>query len=192
MLVKIYKLQYAVYAKEKSVESQKKWQTNSNLSETKGGNLGELLYEIILEYQSHKGIMYPNYISFNNSFESLQPPLFYPIDVDINNTNRIRLTFNRNPLLKYAMKKRNYRLWYNHIKLKIDSIEVKKNIVLLYLKKEIVIDSKQSQLSSKFVHENLMIEFKNIYDIYGNELNKHGYVSYNQYRVFCSRNQNKR
>ena len=31
--------------------------------------LGKLLYEIIVEYQLYKGIMYPNYISFNNSFE---------------------------------------------------------------------------------------------------------------------------
>ena len=188
---KIYKMQYAVYDKRKSLEAQKKLQTNSNLSKTMEKNIGKLVYEIIVEYQSHKGIMYPNYISFNNSFEILQPPKFFPIDAEINYTegstltlNSIELTFNNTPLLKDAMKKRNYRLGYKDLKLKIDSIKVKKNIVLLYLNKKIVFNPKRMQSSSKFVYEDATIKVQNIKDIYGNVLHQQEYASYNQFREF--------
>lgn len=198
---KIYKMQYAVHDRRKSAVSQKKLQTNSNLSKTKEKNLGKLLYEIIVEYQSHKGIMYPNYISFNNSFEALQPPKFLLIDTEINYTSRpnptlnsfeltfdhtpiLKLTFNNTPLLKSALKKRNYRLWYKDIKLKIDSIKVKKYIVLLYLNKEMVYNPKKMQSSSKFASEDVILKVKNIKDIYGNVIHQQEYASYNQYREF--------
>ena len=188
---KIYKIQYAVYDKKKSVGSRKKLQTDSNLSKTKDKNLEKLLYDITLEYQLHKGIMYPNYISFKNSFESLQPPKFFPLDAKINYTNRNKLTynsielaFNNTPLLKDAMKKGNYKISYNDKKLKIDRIEVKNNIVLLYLNKEMVFDSIKMQSSSKSVYEDVMVKTKNIKDIYGNVMHQQEYGSYNQYREF--------
>jgi hypothetical protein len=190
---KIYKIQYAVYDKKKSVAPEKKWRRDSIPSKTKEKKFGKQLYEIMLEYQPDKGIMYPNYISFNNSFEVLQPPKFFPIDARINYVktfkltfNSVEITFNTTPLLKNAMKKSNYELRYKGIKLKIKSIEVKNNIALLHLNEEFVFDSKKMALpiKSKPVHEDFTIEIKKMKDIYGNIINQQGYVNYNQYREF--------
>jgi hypothetical protein len=177
---KIYKMQYAVYDKRKSATSQKK----ANLPKTKKNDLGKLLFEIILEYQSYQEMMYPKYISFNNSFESLQPAKFFPIDLEINDKKRLKLTFNNTPLLKDALKKRNYRVLYQGIKLKIDSIKVKKNIALLYLNKELVFKTTQMNSSNKFDGKNVMIKVKKIRDIYGNVVHLQDYKSYNQFREF--------
>ncbi|MCL5129991.1 carboxypeptidase-like regulatory domain-containing protein [Algibacter sp. L4_22] len=187
---KIYKMEYAVYNKRESGKSKKK-QSDSNVSEKKRKDLGKLLYEIILEYQSYNGIMYPNYISFNNSFESLQPPKFFTSDAKINYSidyiltfNSLELTFNNAPLLKKAMKKRNYALLYKDKKVKIDSIEVKKNVVFLYLNKQVILDYKQLQGSSQSVYDDIKIDIENLTDVNGNELHQRDYVSYNQYREF--------
>ncbi len=189
---KIYKMQYAVYDKSKSVKSQKKLPyQNSNRSKTKGKNLGKLLIEVIVEYQSHEEIMYPNYISFNNSFESLQPPKFFSIDAEVNYTkgpkltlNTIELRFNNMLMPKGAMKKSNYKLSYKDVKLNIERIKVNRKKVLLYLNKEKGFNDKQMKSSSKFSYEDAMIKVKNIKDIYGNVINQQKYESYNQFREF--------
>jgi len=184
---KIYKMQYAVYDKRASLNSNKQ----QHLRLREDNNLGKLLFKIILEYQSHKGIMYPNYISFNNSFKSLQPPKFFSIDSKISYTkgpqltfNTFKLTLNKAPLLKDALKKRNYKLWYKDEKLNIDSIKIKQKTVLLYFDKEKIYNTKQTASSSKLVFKNLRIAIKNIRDNYGNLLNQQEYVNYNQYREF--------
>lgn len=175
---KIYRLQYTVYDQNKSELSPEHTEKNSNFSKIKKQSIGKLLYNIIVEYKSKNRIMYPNYISFNNSFEVLRPPKFFLIDAKIHytdhsklNFNSIELNFNNIPLLKSALKKKNYGLRYKDKKLKIDSIEVKKNIVILHLKK-------------KSIFEDINIEFKKIKDIYGNLINEKESQSYKQYREF--------
>ncbi|WP_160114622.1 carboxypeptidase-like regulatory domain-containing protein [Aquimarina sp. AU474] len=182
----IYKIEYAVYGKRKPRSYQKIIQPNSSSSRTKEKNLGELLYEIIIEYQSVKEIMYPNYISFNNSFEVQLPPKFIPVAVKINHERkRFELTFNNIPLLKDAIKKSNYRLWYQEVKLKIDSIAVKKNNVLLYPEnKKLVFAPKRIQSLSKISSKGVAIEVKNVRDISGNVVHEQESVSYNQFREF--------
>lgn len=175
---KIYRLQYAVYDEGKSKLSPENTEINSNFSKIKEQSIGKLLYRIIVEYKSQNGIMYPNYISFNNSFEVLRPPKFFLIDAKIHFKNQSKLTFNRIELnfnnillLKSALKKRNYGLRYKDKKLKIDSIEVKKNIVILHVKK-------------KSIFKDINIEFKKIKDIYGNLINEKESKIYKQYREF--------
>ncbi len=82
------------------------------------------------------------------------------------------------------MKKRNYRLLYKDIKLKIENIEVKNNTVLLYLNKEMVNDLMKMQSSNKFVNEDIMVKIKNIKDVHSNEIYHQEYASYNQFREF--------
>jgi hypothetical protein len=167
---KIYKLEYAVYDRRISKEK----------------NIKKLLYEIIVEYQSYKGTMYPNYISFNNSFEILQPPKFIPVAAKIDHIRkRFELVLNNTPLLKDAIKKSNYRLWYQGVKLKIDSIEVKKNRVLLYPKdKKSVFDLQRIESLRKISSKGVAIEIINVRDIYDNVVYKQESVTYNQYREF--------
>lgn len=175
---KIYKMQYAVYDKSKSVASRR----SSNLS--KGKDKGKLLFEIIVEYQLYNGMMYPNYISFNNSFESLQPAKFVPIYIAINSEKHLKLTFNNTPLQKDALKKRNYKLRYKNKKLKIDSIVIKDNSALLYLNKNKVFESGSTRASATFSSEDVRIKIKNIKDTTGNLIFAQEYMSYNQYREF--------
>lgn len=188
---KIYKMQYAVYDKRRPV-------IISDSIKIKEKNLGKLLYEIILEYQSIKGTMYPNYISFRNSFESLQPTKFFLVDAKINYTklfepasnsfqvtfNSFQVTFNNIPLLKNAVKKRNYKLSYEDLDIKIDSIKVKNKMATLYLNEELVLSSKIVQSPNKLIEKNIIIKVKNIKDIYGNMINEQGFRSYNQFREF--------
>jgi len=164
---KIYKMQYAVYDKSGPLESKKEQQTISKQSVKYDKNLGKLLYEIIVEYQLYNGIMYPNYISFNNSFISLKPIDFFPIDIEITKTNLIKLTFSQNPMQNYAMKKENYRMWYNYKQLKIDRIEISNNIVRLYLDKETLIEATQNDMIEEFDHNKFKISISNIYNFYG-------------------------
>ena len=87
-------------------------------------------------------------------------------------------------LLKDAIKKRNYKVWYKDIKLKIDSVEVKKNTALLYLNKKKVMNSSQMLSSGEFVDKNVIIKVKKIRDTYGNVIHLQKYMTYNQYREF--------
>jgi hypothetical protein len=188
---KIYKMQYAAYDKGKLAEQH-------NTSEIKEKDLGKLLYEIILEYQSNKGRMYLNYISFNNSFEVLQNPKFFPLEAKMNYSklfnpasnayelsfNDFEVTFNNIPLLKNAIRKNNYKLRYRDVKLKIKSITVKENKALLNLDEKLILSSRAMQASNKSIEEDITFKIKNIKDIYGNEVNKQEFTSYNQFREF--------
>jgi len=181
---KIYKMRYASYDKDAPIVSQKESETNAKPSAEKEKRLGKLIYEIIVEYSSHNGIMYPNYISFNNSFDSWQPAGFFPIDEELINSKQIKITFNKEPLEEYAIKKKNYRLLNGLEEMKIDSIDIDKNVVILHLKKEIVFESDQNQFSDPNNKIKPIIKYKNIKDVSGHLLDEFEYVSYNQFREF--------
>ncbi|SEK36943.1 CarboxypepD_reg-like domain-containing protein [Aquimarina amphilecti] len=179
---KIYKMEYAVYDREKSSIS---GEQSDNIEILKK-NQGKLLFEIIVEYRANNNLMYPNYISFNNTFEVLQPPKFKPIAAKINHEKkRFELIFNNTPFLKDAVKKSNYRLWYKEIKLRIDSIAVKKKAVHLYPEdKKAFFLPKMIQSFNKSSSKGVSIEVKNVKDIYGNIVYEQESVSYNQFREF--------
>jgi hypothetical protein len=181
---KIYKMQYGVYDKSSPLTPHNSTPADWKQLEKNEKKLGKLLYEVIVEYQLDEGIMYPNYISFNNSFICYQLPKFYATNLEITDSNHIKLTFSRNPAKKYAMKKGNYKFYYNYKLLKIDRIEVDKNIVLLYLNKENLLNATQNETAAKLDPKNLTRQLKNIFDIYGYEINKSIFLSYNQYREF--------
>jgi hypothetical protein len=175
---KIYKMQYAVF----------------DLSKAKGNDDEKLLYEIVVEYKPQQGTMYPNYISFNNVFEVLRPPLFFPVDAKIyydqdnfNGTsklsfNKMEIIFNNTPQTKGLLRKRNYDVWYKEEKLKIINVELNKDNVILYLDEELEVPS--WKLLQKSVEEDINLEIKNIKDIHGNLINDQEYATYNQFREF--------
>lgn len=182
----IYKLAYAVYDKRKAKRYRKKLHQDSNRSRIEEKKFGEPLYEIIVEYQYHEEKMYPSYVSFKNSFEILQPAKFIPVKAKINHDRkRFELIFNNTPLARDAVKKSNYNLWYQEVKLRIDSIAVKKNNVLLYPEnKKAVFNAKKIRLLRLTNSKGVAIEVKNVRDIYGNVVYEQAFVPYNQYREF--------
>ncbi len=194
---KIYKMQYAIYDKSGSVASQKEQQANSKQSDKKEKKLGKLLYEIIVEYQLHKGFMFPSYISFNNSFQSLQPPVIFPKKVELEDltpekedTTFIKLTYSLDPLQKKAIKKGKYRLWYNNELLKFNikgsnKIEISEiDIVEFYVSKNALLKLSPYKMSEKLDQKKPRRDFNKIYDIYSYELYIGPYRSLNQYREF--------
>ena len=183
---KIYKMEYAVFD---TTTPRKKADVPEALSQSiiKDDNKSNrLLYEIIVEYQSEDFRMYPNYISFNNSFDVLQPPKFEPIELIVDHgEKRFELIFNNEPIVKDASKKNNYKLWYHNEKLNLDSVSVKKNTVFLYPKdRMLVFNPKKIASHKKTDSTNVAIEVKNIEDIDGNMVNKQEASIYYQYREF--------
>jgi len=188
---KIYKMQYAVYDKSVRLESQKEQQTKSNKSDKKKKKLGKLLYEIIVEYQLYKGIMYPNYISFNNSFQSLKPPVFYPKRAELKDSsglmdpNVIKLTFSLDALQKKALKKKNYRLWFNNKLLNISKLIISEiDIVEFYLDKNTLLMYTPYKMTENMDQKKPKRQYDKICDESSYELYIGPYRSLNQYREF--------
>ncbi len=163
---RIYKMEYEVYSK--------------------GKNSGKLLYQIIVEYQLYEDKMYPNYISFNNSFEILKPPKFIPDTVKINHDRKFfEVVFNNPPLPSSARKKHRYKLWYQNIYLAIDSVIIKNNSARIYPKyRNWVFDGKRIKSQRKTTKKGATVEVKNIVDVYGNKIYESESESYNQFREF--------
>ena len=153
--------------------------------------LGKLLYEIIVEYQLYKGIMYPNYISFNNSFQSLKPPVFYPKRAELKDSsglmdpNVIKLTFSLDALQKKALKKKNYRLWFNNKLLNISKLIISEiDIVEFYLDKNTLLMYTPYKMTENMDQKKPKRQYDKICDESSYELYIGPYRSLNQYREF--------
>ena len=191
---KIYKMQYAVYDRSLSMASRKKQQTNFKRSDIKKKKLGKLLYEIILEYQLYQDRMFPKYISFNNSFQSLNPPVIYPEKVELNDfelfipgeegPDEIKLTFSLDSSQKKAVKKGKYRLWYNNKILNFKKEIDESDIVEFYQLKKNLVEVAPYKDTEKLDQKNTIREYKKIYDNYRYELYIGPYRGLNQYREF--------
>ncbi|MFT5890121.1 MAG: hypothetical protein ACI9Y7_000210 [Dokdonia sp.] len=183
---KIYKLEYTVFD---TTGPRKKANLPEALSQSilrDNNKSNRLLYEIIVEYQSEGYRMYPNYISFNNSFDVLQPPKFEPTELIIDyGEKRFELIFNNVPIAKDATRKNNYKLWYHNEKVNLDSISVKKNTVFLYPKdRELAFSPERETSRKKTDSTKTVIEVKNIEDVDGNIVNEQEADTYYQYREF--------
>ncbi|MFC4635840.1 carboxypeptidase-like regulatory domain-containing protein [Dokdonia ponticola] len=182
---KIYKMEYTVFD---TSSSRKKAALPQGLAESivmEKDKPKKLLYEIIVEYQLEDFKMYPNYISFNNAFDVLQPPKFKPTKAIADITKkRFELTFNNEPLRKDALRKNNYKLWYQNEKISLDSVSIRENKVLLYPKDPEIIFLKKIRESEESDKNTLFIQVKNIEDIDGNMINEQESTTYYQYREF--------
>ena len=182
---KIYKMEYAVFDTRSPRKKTDITQSHYGTASMDKDKTEKILYEIIVEYQSDDYKMYPNYISFNNSFDVIHPPKFKLTGAiaDIAK-KRFEITFNNEPLRTDALRKKNYKLTYKNEKINLDSISVRKNTVLLYPKDPEVIFFEKITVSKETDKKNLFIKVKKIEDIDGNIVNNQESSTYYQYREF--------
>jgi len=181
---RIYKMEYGVHINEEPQRDEEGlFAKNPNLVKTINR---KLLYRIIVEYQPHDGIMYPNYISLNNSFDVLPPAKFKLTATKWGCGGEcIELVFNNTLSAIDAFKKSKYSLRLKDTKLRIEKINVKRNKVLIYPKETDMLFDYLVTQSTLAKHTNdLKLEVKNVSDIYGNVVNKQELLFYNQFREF--------
>ena len=182
---KIYKMEYAVFdttAPIKEIDITQRLYGSEKVDKVKNK---KILYEIIVEYQPDDDKMYPNYISFNNSFDVTHPPKFKLIGaIAYMAKKRFEVTFNNEPLRKDALRKNNYKLTYKNEKINIDSITIRKNTVFLYPKDPELVFFEKITASKESDENDLSIQVKKIEDVDGNIVNKQESSTYYQYREF--------
>tara|TARA_R110002050_G_scaffold185738_4_gene319854 strand:+ start:818 stop:2413 length:1596 start_codon:yes stop_codon:yes gene_type:complete len=122
----IHKMEYTLYDRLRKVE---KGQVN------KQGNDNVAIFEVITEYKRKYGKMYPNYISFFNTFEVGQPPEFIVEEVLLDGPKGCFIV-KFNDLLQEvsAAKKGNYDIRVEDKKIEIDRIKVLETEVEVYPK----------------------------------------------------------
>lgn len=181
----IHKLEYAVYEKEPQKKLMGENRINDVMTMDKWKR-GKLLYDIKVEYRNLNDKRYLNYISFKNAFDILLPPKFAPIATEIDSTEkRFKLIMNNPPLGKGALKAKNYNLYYQKQKLKIEKIEISKNSIYLYPKNaNIIFDPERIKSNMSRNLTGVTIEINNVEDNYGNIVNESETAHYNQYREF--------
>ena len=181
----IHKLEYAVYEKEPPKHRKDPF-WNVGIETMDDGILGKLLYNIKVEYRSHKDKLYLNYISFNNAFDILLPPKFAPIAAKIDSDRkRFELVLNNQPSVKEGLKTKNYQLYYQENKVTIENVEIKKNSVFLYPKRpEVVFNPEIIQYLKTKTNKGVAIEIKDVRDIDGNMVNESDAIHYQQFREF--------
>ncbi|UJH66743.1 carboxypeptidase-like regulatory domain-containing protein [Allomuricauda sp. SCSIO 65647] len=178
----IHKLEYSVY----SLKNRK-----SRKVSNKHDSSGQLLFEVLTEYQKNSDKMYPHYISFHNKFQLLKPNEFRVVDVFWNlYKKRFEILFNREPLGKDATKKDNYSIIYEGYKVKFKTVVSYGDQVWLYPKvstqedKEAMAQIEQLADSDELKIGVLSINIQNIRDKAGNLINARRYEDVDQYREF--------
>ncbi len=188
---KIYKFQYTVYKRTRTTKRLNSSYMNPISLVPKKG---ELIINIIVEYANHNEVMYPKYISFNNPFEVLSPPKFFPVDAKFDAFPTpsgaplifVDITFNNQvaPNNK-AFKKRNYRLRYKGDKVKIDSIRILGQTVRIWPNDDDMYFPKRAWLNGQRLSgRDFNFEVRNIKDVHGNVVFEDEILPYNQYREF--------
>lgn len=82
-----------------------------------------LLYEILLEYQEHAGLMYLNYISFHNKFKLVRPPKFYMKDIIRKfDTQEMLVVLNKPAKNWYSLKPKDFHVYYGENRLKVNGL----------------------------------------------------------------------
>jgi hypothetical protein len=188
---KIYKFQYKVY----QYKSRRKIRDTESFESIEKilGNKGELIFDVIVEYTNYNETMYPKYISFKNSFESLQPPKFVPIDAQFNFVDHpekevilfVDILFNNKVDPKKADRKKNYLMGYQGAPIDIDSIHVMNDTVRVFPNDDDVIYAKKAWLNGmRLVGKDFSMELRNIKDVDGNTVFKGEMARFMQYREF--------
>ena len=186
---KIYKFQYAVYSKQRVKTRRKSYINPLNLVPRKG----ELIINIIVEYADYNEIMYPKYISFNNTFEVTGPPKFFPVDANFgmvktpsdNTLIYVDMIFNNQVSPKRASRKRNYKLSHKGDRIKVDSLKVSGDTVRIWPNDDDMYFPKRAWLNGQRLSgDDFSLEVKNIRDVDGNIVFKGEILPYNQYREF--------
>ncbi len=112
----IHKMEYALYDRYRKLE-------NGEIN--KQGNNNSIIFEVTTEYHRKYGKMFPNYVSFFNSFEVSKPPEFVVKEVLLDGPKRcFTIEFNDFIDIKSAAKKTNYDIRFEGEKIDIESVKV--------------------------------------------------------------------
>jgi hypothetical protein len=167
----IHKMEYATYEKN-----------------SKGTNL---LYELQLEYAKEDGLMYLNYISFNNIFKIRNSRDFRTLDILFDRSiNAFVVKLNNEPEETSVANKDNYSIKFDHQNLEIRYIDISQlrndNLVYVYLADRTFLSgAKSTEISSK-----LNIQFGDIKDKNGRRLNNVTFETVSQFRELFSQKRN--
>ncbi|MCK0156570.1 carboxypeptidase-like regulatory domain-containing protein [Cellulophaga sp. F20128] len=143
-----------------------------------------LLYRIRVAYKKEGNHMFPNYISFNNSFTVRQPPEFVVDSAMVDfEKSFFEIKFTREPEKRDLYKTKNYEIFYNGKRIKIDRIESKnaRSIILYPAKKS---EHIFELFPVEFNFAKFSLDVNNLTDVSGNKINEVKIGHYNQYREF--------
>lgn len=139
------------------------------------------IYEFIVEYKEYRDKMYLNYLSFSNYFEiqDLSKTSYFKLDSAIFNkdTEKLELYFNNKIDITSSLKIKNFKVWFDNLKIKINGISNKdSNTMLLDLQKFIIPDDYDND-DNRF-----SIKVRKVFDTNGNEAGKINTISMYQFR----------
>ncbi len=186
----IHNMEYSMY----NINDKTKKQTGDFIKTKTSKEIDEqLIFKVITEYRRVDDKMYLNYISFQNNFELVLPPIFKVLDVVVNIKRKcIEIKFNDQPESLSAHLKDNYLVKYKNKALNLKSIDIdlKKNAVFLHpdlneeeLEKMIEyflkVSGKKNELSQL-----LDVKVRDIYSNCGNLIHQRKRKNYYQHREF--------
>jgi len=109
----IRKLDYAVYRK----------MLNGPSNDTSSKTEGDLLYEILVEYQNYNNKMYLNYISFHNQFKLIRPPKFFIEEAIVDKiTKQVTLVLNKPARNWLELKPKDFKVYYKGSRLRVKKV----------------------------------------------------------------------
>lgn len=183
----IHKINYTLYDKTRTTE-------NKEVDENGIDNV--ILVKIITEYTRGYNKMFPNYISFFNTFLVSKPPKFVLVETLVDKECEcFMLTFNNNVDQLYAKQTKNYNFEFEGEKIKIDKIRIERDrehVVLIYPKMsrneflKIANELNVAARKNLELNEVFTIELTGLRDAteFSNLINKMQYISFRQFREF--------
>lgn len=186
---KIYKLQYSAYKRKIKENGGDLYNGFQRRFVPKKKNL---IINIVVEYADQEDLMFPKYISFNNPFEVLQPPKFYPMEASVerdtsseSNSFVVEMTFNKEIDLNKAYRKKNYNIKYKDKKIRVDRVVIDFNKVKIYPKEKDLALYRRTMLGGlNIASDDFSIDVKNLEDIDGHVVFEQESISYDQFREF--------
>lgn len=177
----IYKMEYSMY------RENQKYGFSQQSNFTKGSR--NMIFDVKVEYKENDDLMYLNYLSINNVFQIVEAPIFSIHFFQVNWDKKCYIVhFSQAPKMKSAERLSKYRIKYKGNKVKIESLKIIGDKVLLFPDMRIgnlsseIFSSKQKDINSN----DFDIKIKNLKDINGNLLNHSKTTELNQFREFFS------
>ena len=181
----IYKLEYAIHSRRHTLDRTQIAKNKAVNSEAHNESLGPLIFQVNVEYQKFGKYMYPNYISFKNSFFVKSSPKFYLESTHLDSEKqRVALIFNNVVEKSNALKKSKYKVYHEKKRLKIDRIQIDSNKVFLYPIGTSIFVERNKIFNSSNDSINFTLDLKNLRDIQNNILNRSRKYQLTQFREF--------
>jgi hypothetical protein len=179
----IHKMEYTLYDRYRKLE---KGQLN------KHGNNLTAIFEVINEYKHRYGKMFPNYISFYNTFQTNKPPEFFVEEVLLDESKGCFVVkFNDLVDWETAQNKANYNIRFEERKIALDKVKVFDVKVELYPKisekdfKSLVLKMNAAKIKKLDFMKLFSAEITGVRNTTGRaKVNEMTYKTYKQYREF--------